>query len=602
MDVKRVLAFFRDAIHRMPFRNRLLAIYGGVILLGMTVLILVADLLVRNISEKQISYSAQQSFSQTYEYLSYKVETVLTTAQTVENNGVVQNILLENYTTDKESDKRQQYTDMCELEDTLQAIGSANGLYVCTLYVDDRLFYSEQDYYFSSLEDLTGNMEFAPLFDGTDSYLWTPPRETLNPTNYQYETIISYYKPIISKYLNTQIGVQRVSMEASEFSSVLKDALSVQGGLLYIVNRNDQLIGASNLEQYRTMAGSEIARKTVENAGKWEVYGDQGTQYLCYSQAIENTDWMLVAMIPYEAIMQEENTVRGILFSIAFLIIAICGVLIYFFSRSFTRRLSILSNTMHEVEKGNLQVELKTKDSDEIGMLYQAFNYMLRNMNALVKEQYENGKAIKSAELKALQAQINPHFLYNTLDLINWEAMDHNAPEIAEISRALARYYKISLNRGEDLISLNEELRHVETYVQIQNYRFDNRISLHIDVPDELRDLKIQKIVLQPLVENAILHGMLMLEKGERGTVTITGWKQSGDLFLTVKDEGVGMPASQLRNILTDKPVVDRHGYGIRNIHKRLQLQYGEKYGLHFDSTLGKGTTVTIRIPMDPPT
>lgn len=602
MDVKRILSFFRDAIHRMPFRNRLLAIYGGVILLGMTVLILVADLLVRNISEKQISYSAQQSFSQTYEYLSYKVETVLTTAQTVESNWVVQNILLENYTTDKVLDKRQQYMDMCELEDTLQAIGSANGLYVCTLYVDDQLFYSGQDYYFSSLEDLKGNMEFAPLFDGTDSYLWTPPRETLNPTNYQYETIISYYKPIISKYLNTQIGVQRVSMEASEFSSVLEDALSVQGGLLYIINGNDQLIGASDLEQYRTMSGSEIARKTVENAGKWEVYGDQDTQYLCYSQAIENTDWMLVAMIPYEAIMQEENTVRGILFSIAFLIIAICGVLIYFFSRSFTRRLSILSNTMHEVEKGNLQVELKTQDSDEIGMLYQAFNYMLRNMNALVKEQYENGKAIKSAELKALQAQINPHFLYNTLDLINWEAMDHNAPEIAEISRALARYYKISLNRGEDLISLNEELRHVETYVQIQNYRFDNRISLHIDVPEELRGLKIQKIVLQPLVENAILHGMLMLEKGERGTVTITGWKQSGDLFLTVKDEGVGMPASQLRNILTDKPVVDRHGYGIRNIHKRLQLQYGEKYGLHFDSTPGKGTTVTIRIPIDPPT
>lgn len=172
--MKRILSFFRDAIHRMPFRNRLLAIYGGVILLGMTVLILVADLLVRNISEKQISYSAQQSFSQTYEYLSYKVETVLTTAQTVESNWVVQNILLENYTTDKVSDKRQQYMDMCELEDTLQAIGSANGLYVCTLYVDDQLFYSEQDYYFSSLEDLKGNMEFAPLFDGTDSYLWTP--------------------------------------------------------------------------------------------------------------------------------------------------------------------------------------------------------------------------------------------------------------------------------------------------------------------------------------------------------------------------------------------------------------------------------------------
>ncbi len=517
----------------MPFRNRLLAIYGGVILLGMTVLILVADVLVRNISEKQVSYSAQQSFSQTYEYLSYKVETVLTAAQTVESNQVLQNILLENYTKDKTHDKRQQYLDMCELEDTLRAIGSANGLYVCTLYVEDNLFYSQQDYYFSSLEDLKGNIEYAALFDGTNTGLWTSPRETLNPTNYQYETIISYYKPIISEYLNTQIGVQRVSMAASEFSSVLEDALPVQNGLLYIVNTNHQLIGASDLDRYRKMSGSEIANKTIERAGQWTMLENQDSMYLCHAQTLANTDWTLVAMIPYEAIMQEENTVRGILFSIAFLVIAICGVLIYFFSRSVTRRLSILSHTMHEVEKGNLQVELKAKDTDEIGMLYQSFNFMLRNMKALVKEQYENGKAIKSAELKALQAQINPHFLYNTLDLINWEAMDHNAPEIAEISRALARYYKISLNRGEDIITLNEELRHVETYVQIQNYRFDNRISLHIDVPEELRSLKIQKIVLQPLVENSILHGMLMLEQGEKGTVTITGWKQSGDLFLT---------------------------------------------------------------------
>ena len=170
-------------------------------------------------------------FPQTYEYLSYKVETVLTAAQTVESNQVVQNILLENYTKDKTHDKRQQYLDMCELEDTLRAIGSANGLYVCTLYVEDNLFYSQQDYYFSSLEDLKGNIEYAALFDGTNTGLWTSPRETLNPTNYQYETIISYYKPIISEYLNTQIGVQRVSMAASEFSSVLEDALPVQNGL-----------------------------------------------------------------------------------------------------------------------------------------------------------------------------------------------------------------------------------------------------------------------------------------------------------------------------------------------------------------------------------
>jgi two-component system sensor histidine kinase YesM len=215
----------------------------------------------------------------------------------------------------------------------------------------------------------------------------------------------------------------------------------------------------------------------------------------------------------------------------------------------------------------------------------------------LVEDKYRLGQAVKQLELKALQAQINPHFLYNTLDLINWMSAKYKAEEIRALVSALSKFYKLSLSGGEDTVRVRGELEHVQAYVQIQNMRYADCIRLILNVPEPLLDYPILKLVIQPLVENAIFHG-IRHKADENGIIEINGEIQNEVLCLHVRDDGVGMPEERVNGILSAHPHTENHhGYGVRNIDERLRLRYGAGFGLSFRSAPGEGTTVTVRIP-----
>jgi two-component system sensor histidine kinase YesM len=217
-------------------------------------------------------------------------------------------------------------------------------------------------------------------------------------------------------------------------------------------------------------------------------------------------------------------------------------------------------------------------------------------MTQLIKEQYKSGQELKNSELKSLQAQINPHFLYNTLDMINWYAWNNSGQEIIAIVEDLAKFYKLSLSKGKDIISINDELAHISCYFQIQNMRFNN-LSLVVQVPQEVRRYSILKITLQPIIENAILHGILCKES-KSGCITITGTLQDNIIELIVSDDGIGMDEEKLERLQRGEVgASSENGYGLVNINKRIHLHYGEEFGLEFSSTFGGGTCVKVRIP-----
>jgi len=226
----------------------------------------------------------------------------------------------------------------------------------------------------------------------------------------------------------------------------------------------------------------------------------------------------------------------------------------------------------------------------------------------LLEERYRLGQETKHSEMRALQAQMNPHFLYNTLDLVNCLALRQDAVAVRMAVEALSRFYRLSLSGGAETISLAQELEHVEFYVRIQNMRFDDGIALAVDVPEELHHLPILKLVLQPLVENAILHGIREKESG-RGTISIRARREpareeksdyAGALAIEVTDDGVGMEPSRLAELrTTGVSPAEGHGYGVRNIDRRLKIRYGPPYGLEYRSERGRGTRVTVRIPVD---
>jgi two-component system sensor histidine kinase YesM len=275
----------------------------------------------------------------------------------------------------------------------------------------------------------------------------------------------------------------------------------------------------------------------------------------------------------------------------------------FYFFNTINKRLSTVIKGMREVHTDTLNNFIENDSDDELGELINNYNYMIAKMSVLVDEQYKLGKAVKNAELKALQSQINPHFLYNTLDMINWMAYKNMTSEISSAVKKLAKFYKLSLNKGNDIISINDEINHVSLYTEIQNMRYSNRISLEIDIDDFIRNCKIPKITLQPIAENAIIHGIFA--KGDvEGKILIRGTIDENAIYIKVSDNGIGIKESELPFILSTKRVKSNStsskgsGYGIRNINERLKLYYGDDFGLSFTSTYEKGTTVTIKIPI----
>ncbi len=265
---------------------------------------------------------------------------------------------------------------------------------------------------------------------------------------------------------------------------------------------------------------------------------------------------------------------------------------------SFTmaRPLKRLDAHMKQVEKGNFDIRVDVTSTNEIGKLARTFNLMIAKIRELMNQKLRDEEIKRTSEIKALQAQIQPHFLYNTLDSIIWMAETNKMAEVVKMTTALSRLFRSSIGQGEEEVPLSVELEHVGNYLTIQSMRYRNRFVHRIDVPEELRDARILRVILQPLVENAIYHGMR--NKAETGEIVVSGRLAGSLLELTVADDGAGMAPEQVRTILSERKATEGGtGMGVLNVHRRIQLFYGPQYGLEYRSEREEGTVVTLRVP-----
>jgi two-component system sensor histidine kinase YesM len=232
-------------------------------------------------------------------------------------------------------------------------------------------------------------------------------------------------------------------------------------------------------------------------------------------------------------------------------------------------------------------------------LLEQSVDHLIHRVNELMQETYQSKVQEREAQLRALQAQINPHFLYNTLDTINWIAIGHNVPDISQMIGGLAQYFRLSLNKGRDLVSVSDELMLAKVYLEIQQTRFPKSFSFKFDVEDGLEQFEIPKLTLQPIVENALLHG-IRKSKWKTGTIRIQAKIVDADIVLSVTDDGIGMEQETAQSLLTEPRHVGHSdgagsSYGLYNVNERIKLFTDNKYGLEIQSHPGEGTTVTVR-------
>ena len=384
-----------------------------------------------------------------------------------------------------------------------------------------------------------------------------------------------------------------------KLTSILSDNLSLEGSVSYIVNERDAIVATSDPSlsgiyqlDYDTIKASFMSSNNFieRNILDTKVYAG------FYS--ISNTDWFMVTVLPSPPLIHASNRlmVQIVLIYAVFLVLAL--IFANVLAHSITGRLSSVIRQMQTVRHGPPTPMESPQAHDEIGDLIDTYNYMTRKMYELMEKQAKAAEDLRIAEFNSLQAQINPHFLYNTMDMINWMALQGQTEEISHAVQSLSRFYKLTLSRKKGISTIARELEHVTIYVQLQNMRYHDSIELITDIPDELSEYQIPKLTLQPVVENSILHGILEKES-KSGTIVITGWMENEDIVLLISDDGVGIPPEILSTILSGKGNSQSGGTNIAvyNTHRRLQILYGKDYGLIYSSNPGEGTEVEIRFP-----
>lgn len=380
-------------------------------------------------------------------------------------------------------------------------------------------------------------------------------------------------------------------------------------------------------QEGNTVIGSEglDSAKLIKLAEKWEgkgtvITGDyqyEGNTYLVTSAVLSENGWQIWGLKSRETLLGSLQSLRNVIFETMGVIFLIGVATIWLLSHQLTSSLRKLEKRMSLVEKGNFNTRFFYPYKDEVGSLAKSFNYMIGEIQSLVVKQEETIEELKrerdyaaevqkqkrKAELRALQAQINPHFLYNTLNAITWQAADQGAEEISILSNSLGKFFRISLSKGAEVITLREELEHVTSYLDIQRIRYHSRLNYQIDVGEQWLDCRVIKLILQPLTENSIYHGI----KERQGTGLIRIYEEqccAGKeqiLKLIVWDDGAGIPEDKLKvlNEALRKGETDRsEGYGIYNVNERLRLFFGEDYGLQFESVKGQWTKAILTLPV----
>ena len=427
----------------------------------------------------------------------------------------------------------------------------------------------------------------APVseIEETDWYQKTLEHPGLNWfANYQEETLFSARKLAFS---GAREGVNILYMDVDYqklFTPYAETLISECG--LYITDQDGKLV----FEESRFSGKNQNYDLTYSEFLEQRDRGS--TDYIILCEQSNTTGWTVWLYQPV-GLAGEAMRPIGVMAGVTILICIFAAVLAYFITSGMvSSRIERLTHFMQEVQEGSMDMQMESDDRDEIGMLYRGFGSMMKRIRTLINEVYLSKITQKEAELKALQAQINPHFLYNTLSLINWKALAAGEEDISRMTLALSTFYRTALNRGRNVLQVETELSNTRAYLEIQSMLHDGDFDYEIEAQTEILQCESLNLILQPLVENAIHHGIEEKTDG-RGKITVRGWKEDNCVWFMVEDNGVGMEQEVADKILT----MESKGYGVRNVNERIRLCYGEKYAMKVESVVGKGTKMTIHFP-----
>lgn len=394
------------------------------------------------------------------------------------------------------------------------------------------------------------------------------------------------------------VGFINGSVNLEKAAGVI-DSLDIYGGKSWMMDLDGNIYSQDPGGAIHTIVTPALRAEMTERlasgtGGKLDV---EGARSLFYAPIPLAGDRVLCTLVDDAVIYAQTNLVIRVIVVLCAAMLLLTGALAVLISRTMTRPLEKLEQSMDAVALGNLDATFEGKGRDEVSTLGRHFNTMVDQIKELLGRVVHAEQQKRSAELKTLESQINPHFLYNTLDTLQWKALEKDNYDVADMVNALSRFFRISLSEGRELITLADEFKHVESYLEIQKVRYGEKISYELKLDAELEQHMVPKLLLQPLVENAIYHGLKNVERN--GCIAVTAEVEGEYLLLTVADDGAGLRPERLEQLRADLAQgVQTDHYGLYNISERLSLRSGGQAKLTIDSTSGSGTSVSIYLPL----
>ncbi len=546
------------------------------------------------------SYSElEQSSTQTYTQMTAQVGAVFTeyisrvdqTNRTVDKLDEITLFLREDFTSvDMDADRRI-FLESQAMDGVAQLAQTNDGLYAFTVatldgeqlsYVlekPDRAMLPLTDSYYDRLRNSTSQMVILPVRQSM--YMFTP----------QTPVFTVAYKYIdIPDGINMYTGYVISECPVSRLEQICRKVDMGAGSRMCILDQ-DYGVAYSSDGQVFGQALSQCLR-SGKNQGRMTL---DGQDCLLVSTRLKDTGWTVAATIPYGAITQQTTKLLSIFLVLCLLCAVIMVTVIIVQSGSFTRPISKLQKAMQTVSKGDMTVQIKEKRTDEFGELNEGFNRLVGELDQLIIHISESKERENLAKYQMLQSQINPHFLYNTLESIRMMAILQDEEEIAEALISLSKLFRYCIRQGDRLVTVREELEQAKNYLFLQSFRYQDRLQVNYHVDEQVLDRQMPKVLLQPLLENAFAHGLQ--DREEIGIITITVAQTQGGTAFSIHDNGCGIDGDTLTALRLKLENGSAESIGLANVNERLRLYYKSTQGLHIESTPGEGTTVSFTVP-----
>ncbi|AYE33564.1 sensor histidine kinase [Clostridium septicum] len=551
------------------FKKKLLMVFLLVGIIPLVLLWIYDAIFIMKTTYEKIEYYTKSNIEIASELIDNNINTYTKMVNYIAENQDIQKIINKEYSEENYS-REKRFNDTQELYKIIMAILSTQNteIPIHIVNLDKTSRFSTTDYYAPIYNDIRG--DFYKKLDNNEDIAITQIHRRVEGKDSK-DTVLVIGKAIVDKETREVIGYVIADIYDAYFDNIFKAISFVKGSNVMLLDDNGYIITDKN---YKNSTGFKypidyLNKMNSHGTGTLKMNIDD-VNYEGYYTNTKNTKIKVIELIPRKYFFSEVLENMKVLIILALVVITLCIIVVLITSKKMSKPIIEMTYLMKEVEKGNLDVSIENYSNDEIGELSRGFNDMTKELRRLIDEGYRKELLVQQAEFKALKSQVNPHFLYNSLGLVNWMARLGEVEDVIKATDALAKFFRYSVNNTEDIVPVKKEFEQIKSYLTIQNYRYKDKFTIKINVDENILDWNILKLILQPLVENAIIHGLE--KKIGQGILIINAFEMEEKLCFEIKDNGVGIRGNSKKG----------EGIGISNVNKRIKLFYGEEFGVDY--------------------